>query len=334
MVYEDQKNKKPSGSLNYNVRPDSVKEITGVGTREAASKLKDASAFIPGTGGEVIKLMSVLTLANENNEDGRLASEQIARRLGISPQDLEANSATIRALMQKDGERLTKAAADWGTENLGGVIGGTAGMLVPIPFASVILGYAGKKVGAALTSEDPEDQIGIQRILVEVENKQIESESWGSVPEHLRISSLEAALLALGPKARRAVALQAQEQIPSNADPETARYILDGIVINNDYLLEGKVSQLIELGLINQKDGESNAEAIARAMNEPNLETGEKLHPLLLILDNPADVMSKEQGEQIEAPPASIKYSGDSFVPPGRTPSPVTKIDKKTTQVI
>ncbi len=320
------------------VQGDVLKDVTGdVGTRDAVEFAGQAADLLPEKlvpgGGAVKKSVGIaakLFEANEEGEDGKAALEDISERYGIPLDTLLANSAKLRLLAGNDQNSVYDQIGDMAPELVGETIGGGAGLLVPIPGLNFVASYIGSTVGGAAGSaiggevqnsfdpKKPAKGVDIRTIFFKAEDKQMKAAAWlqdernvgQDLPSELRVSKLEAALLAMDEREIQEVSRKAKKQIAKNEDPAIAQSKLKGIVYSSSATLNLKVSELESMGLVQVEPGERPETTIARAMNTFNPKTGEMvLHPLALIMDDPSQLAGMQQDQvMVASAEPAIRY--------------------------
>lgn len=296
----------PLSSVSKGGRNDVVRDLTAgtFGTKDAAQGVKILSDFVPG--GTLLDLGATATIAEEESTDARQAWQEWAQRLGCTPDFLMANSYSLRTLAKEEtDDHMQHSMSDWFNASVGGGIGAAAGWFVPIPGASLVLGLIGSEVGRNFDDDDKaQSKISVRDIANAIERKQYYGEE---------VTADEAFLLALSPEDRKRIYKIMRDQIPEGMDPLAAKERFKGIALDNSYMIENKLD---ELGIIPEQ-GEYAAEALARALNTPNPANGKKLHPVLVLLDNPGKVpIFSGQGQQTGAQVSDRQMPDAGYVDP------------------
>lgn len=291
---------------------DVVREFTDgqFGMKDAATGVKLVSGFIPG--GTLLDLGATAAAADVESHDARQMWEQWAQRLGCSVDFLMANSGSLRSLCKEETEdNVGNTLSDWTATTAGGFVGAALGYVVPIPGASLVLGFAGSQIGGRLgATERVHSQVNVRDVANEIERKQYYGEE---------VTADEAFLLALTPQDRIAIYQEMKTHIPEGTDPVTAKHIFERIALDNSWRIKDKVESLG----IDIEPGEFPSVALANAMNQVNPMTGKTLHPVLVLLDNPdnAPVFTGQQQnmvagqQQNDGIPQQAGQTADSNVP-------------------
>lgn len=318
-----------SGSLQYKKAP--RRKSGDVDTRDAVEFAGQVAEYAPdqivpggGLAKKSISIASQLFEATEEGADGQEALQDIADRFQIPLETLKANSRKLRALSDFDNNRLSDEVTEMAPGIIGEAIGGGLGILMPIPGLNFMASYFGSRLGEAageavggeiqksVDPTRPTKGVDVRTIFFTAEEKQLKAQEWLSdenndpldLPSEIRVSKLEAALLAMDEEDIREVARKAKNQISKDDDPAVALSKLKGIVYSTTGNLNLKVTELESMGLVQAEPGERPEATIARAMNTLDPETGQmQLHPLVLIMDNPSNMKGLRQASAIQYDP-------------------------------